>query len=118
MQCRLVEKLRAADTSNVSKIIVDLTRYHGWADEKLAKEFKESEDDTTAKLHAGLALLSKDDSTLDYVRDRLLTVTLAQFPYVRDILKSHTEVLVERYWEITKAARQDPARRFQAPRCW
>jgi hypothetical protein len=110
---RLVESLRNADISNVSTIINELAGYRTWADAKLTTEFAESEDDS-AKLHAGLALLAKDDSTFDYVRERLLNVTPVQFPYVRDILQAHQEVLVEPYWKIATDAQEDPPRRFQA----
>jgi serine/threonine protein kinase len=111
---RLVDGLVKADTSQVKSIIVDLAEYRQYAKDDLSKEFSESPDDSNAKLHAALALLTQDDSVLPFLKERLLTVSPMQFEHVRNLLADHKTALIADHWEIAKDGRQAPARRFQA----
>ena len=83
---RLVEELLQAETSRVHEAIEKLAEYQSWAKDDLETVFAESEDDSAAKLHAGLALLSQDASVLPFLKGRLLNVSPAQFAFVRDLL--------------------------------
>lgn len=110
---RLVEGLLNADTSQVQTIIENLAGYRSWAKDDLAAALADSTDDSNAKLHAALAMLS-DEKSLGFLKDRLLTVSPVQFAYVRDLIDDHKESVIDDYWTLAKDVRQDPARRFQA----
>ncbi len=111
---RLVEGLLQADTSQVKTIIGNLNDYREYGKDDLSKAFAESSDDSNAKLHAALAMVSDDNSVLPFLKERLLTVSPAQFQSVRDLLADHKAGLVADYWQISKDSGQAPARRFQA----
>jgi formylglycine-generating enzyme required for sulfatase activity len=111
---RLVEELLQAETSRVHETIEKLADYQAWANDDLATAFDESADDSTAKLHAGLALLSQDASVLPFLQERLLSVSPAQFAAVRDLLYEYRQQLIEDYATLSMDAEQDSARRFQA----
>ena len=111
---RLVEGLLQADTSQVKAIIENLTGYREYAKDDLQKAFAESPDDSNTKLHAALAMLPEDQSVLPFLKERLLTVSPAQFQFVRDLLSGRKDELVAGYWEIATDSSQAPARRFQA----
>ncbi len=110
---RLVEGLLQAETSQVKIIIGNLAGYRQSAMDDLSKAFAESPDDSNAKLHAALAMLP-DDSVLAFLKERLLTVTPAQFSPVCDLLKEHKSDLISDYWEIVNDNNQAAPRRFQA----
>jgi len=110
---RLVEGLLHADTSQVKTIIDNLADYRTGAKDDLAAAFADSPDDSNAKLHAALAMLSDEDSVLGFLKDRLLTVSPVQFEHVRDLLDDHQAELIDDYWTLAKDVQQDPARRFQ-----
>ena len=89
---RLVEGLLAADTSQVSAIIDELDGYQTWANDDLASAFESPPDDLpNARLHAALALLPEHDSALEFLRERLLTVSPVQFGPVRELLYDHRQ---------------------------
>ena len=58
---RLVEGLLTADTAEVNGTIDSLKDFRTWADPQLKQAFSDSPDDSNAKLHAGLALVKKDN---------------------------------------------------------
>ena len=111
---RLVEGLLQADTSQVKAIIGNLADYRQYAKDDLQKAFAESPDDSNAKLHAALAMLPQDQSVLPFLKERLLTVSPAQFQFVRDLLSGPKDKLVAGYWEVATDTSQTPAQRFQA----
>lgn len=111
----LVTTLLRADTSQVKGIIKDLADYRQWADDDLASAYAEPPAGMpNAKLHAALALLSTDPSMLEFVQDRLLSVSPNQFAYVRDVLDAHKDRVIDDYWQIAEDPKETPARRFQA----
>ncbi|HUG89252.1 MAG TPA: hypothetical protein VML55_00355, partial [Planctomycetaceae bacterium] len=111
---RLVQGLLNAETSNVAAIVEQLQPYRRWADPELVQAFDEAPADSSARLHAGLALLRTGAADVQYVGRRLLDVTPLQFPHVRDLLAGRKAELIDGYWTIVADARQDAARRFQA----
>ncbi len=111
---RLVEGLLKADTSQVPSIVADLRDYRTWANSELRKAFAQAKPNSNAKLHAGLALLPVDDSVLEFLSQRVLTVTPIQFASVRDMLADHKPALRDHYWQITLDPKQDAAVRFAA----
>jgi formylglycine-generating enzyme required for sulfatase activity len=59
-------------------------------------------------------MLAGDPSVLPFLKERLLTVTPAHFPHVRDLLDDYKDDLIDDYWELARDASEDSARRFQA----
>jgi formylglycine-generating enzyme required for sulfatase activity len=111
---RLVAGLLKADTSQVQSIIEDLKGYRRFATPELKTAFAAAGEKSSAKLHAGLALLSEDESMPDFLGRRLLDVAPAQFAPVREMLAEHQELLEDDYWDIATNAQEDASRRFQA----
>lgn len=109
----MVSTLLTAETSQVKATIEGLSHYRPWATDDLSEIFKESPDDSTAKLHAALAMLP-DESVLPFLKERLLTVSPAQFEHVRDLLDEYKCELTFDYWNIARDSEQTPTRRFQA----
>jgi len=94
---RLVEGLLAADTAQVSGTLTSLSDFRTWADPQLKQAFADSAADSNAKLHAGLALVAEgqtvDPAVLEFLQERMLTVTPAQCKPVRELLAGHKEAL-------------------------
>lgn len=111
---RLVEGLLQADTLQVKTIIGNLADYRKYAKDDLSKALAESPDDSNAKLHTALAMLSEDESVLPFLKQRLLTVTPIQFGTVSDLLAEHKSNLVADYWQIVDDSSKTPVARFQA----
>jgi len=118
---RLVEGLLAADTSQVIPIIDKVEDFHAWAEDDLRAAFADSPEDSNAKLHAALALLPADESAVQFLRERLLTVSPQQFGPVRDLLYKHRahlsggwRRLIVGYQAACADSEQEPAVRFQA----
>ena len=113
-----VDGLLKADSSNLVSTVEGLKKYREWAQDDLENAFKSSAEDSNAKLHAGLALLSSkatpDAALVDYLKERLLTVSPTQLAPVRTLLESHKAELVPSYWQIALDDKQSAIRRFQA----
>ena len=117
---RLVEGLLQADTAQVGTSISSLKEFRTWADPQLKQAFTDSAADSNAKLHAGLALVADgptvDPAVLEFLRERLLTVTPGQFGPVRKLLEPHKAELIPAYWKLATDEQQPAPRRFRASR--
>ncbi|MDG2219778.1 MAG: SUMF1/EgtB/PvdO family nonheme iron enzyme [Rubripirellula sp.] len=111
---RLVEGLLRAETSQVNAVISNLAEYRKFADDDLSRAFTDSPDQSNAKLHAALAMLAEDQSVLPFLKERLLTVSPAQFSSVCDLLSGHQSELASDYLKIATDPGEETARRFQA----
>ncbi len=115
---RLVEGLLAADTAQVSTSLTSLTEFRTWANPQLQHAFTESAADSSAKLHAGLALVAEgqtaDPQILKFLQERLLTVSPTQFAPVRQLLKSHQAELIPAWWTVAGDEQEPAPRRFRA----
>ncbi|MSR59930.1 MAG: TIR domain-containing protein [Planctomycetaceae bacterium] len=113
----MVENLKNAKESQVPEIVKALGGYRRWADEPLRQLFAGAADDSSAKLHAALALASVDAAVIGHLRDRLLTATPAQFLIVRDSLEQNDPQhpqQIEGLWKTAQDVTIPIARRFQA----
>ncbi len=110
---QVVKSLLRAETSEVPRIVADLTIRWQHAAPSLQKIFRESPADSRGKLHAGLALVSRDISVLPYLKRQLLLVDADQFAPVCGLLAEKKAELIEDYWEAA-ADGQTPAVRFRA----
>ncbi len=115
---RMVEGLLAADTAQVRTSLASLKEFRTWADPDLQQAFKDSPADSNAKLHAGLALVAEgqtvDPAVLEFLQERLLTVTPVQFAPVRQLLEPHKAALIPAYWTLATDDQQPASQRFHA----
>ena len=115
---RLVEGLLAANTAQVSTSLASLKDFRTWADPQLQQAFKDSAADSDAKLHAGLALVAEgqtvDPAVLEFLQERMLTVTPAQFAPVRALLEPHKAELIPAWWKLATDDQQLAIGRFHA----
>ncbi|MGO8747052.1 MAG: protein kinase domain-containing protein [Thermoguttaceae bacterium] len=109
----LVQNLITAETSDVSRIIHELSGYYRWAAKDL-RETVESSDDPKAQLHASLALLPVDAGQVDYLYERLLKAAPSQVPVIVALLADHKAELVEHLWSVLEDANGDSDERLRA----
>ena len=110
----LVEQLVGADVAQVPRIVDRLAGYRRWANPLLRKEYDKSRPDSTARLHAALALLSVDPAQAEYLRQQLLVVPPPQFAVVRDALQPPSQELVAGLWKAALDPQRPAPVRFQA----
>lgn len=111
---RLVDILTNAETSRIDSILEDLEPYRPYAEDDLKQTFQQSSPESNAKLHAAIALLRRDRETLAFVSDRLLSVSPAQFTYVRNEILPYNRDVAPRYWELSNAESESNQRKFMA----
>jgi serine/threonine-protein kinase len=110
----LVQALRAADISDVPRLVEDLGPYRPWADAEL-KYLLEGADDSKDKLHACLALLPADPDQADYLYGQMLRATRPETAAVLSAaLAGHRRELTPRLWRVLEDAGAAPERRFRA----
>jgi hypothetical protein len=113
----LVEKLQAAGTTEVEPIIKQLSRYHRWADFRLRRILRESDESTRDHLRASLALLDLDATQADFLLRRLLGASPDELPVIRDLLEPvaraqrarHQSSLTEKLWSVLESSRPGDA---------
>ena len=110
----LVQGLLQADTVQVKEILETISPYWTYAEGDLNTAFAESEADSNGKLHAALALLSENTSTLPFLSERLLILPAHQFAPVCELLVPHKEVLIADYWRAATDPQFPARQRFQA----
>ena len=101
------------ETAQIRPVIEELS-VNQTANAELRSLFVSSPEDSNAKLHAGLALLSEDESVLHYLGDRLLDVEPDQFDHVRRQLTPYASKLNDQFWQIAFDLEADESRRFRA----
>ena len=96
--------------SDVPAVIKQLAGYRRWADRRLRRMLRDSDESTRDRLHASLALLPVDSSQADYLGKRLLGVAPADLPVLRAALAPHRSRLTPTLWtELEKARPGDPS---------
>lgn len=111
---RLVDGLLKAETSQVGSFIVELRDYQAFADDDLKAAYRSSADGSNAKLHAGLALATHDESVVGFLAERLLRVSASQFRHVSDLLVDHQPEVVAAAQGVLSDPTQVDQLRFQA----
>jgi formylglycine-generating enzyme required for sulfatase activity len=94
----LRQKLLAADIALVPRIAEELADYRGWADPPLRAVAADEREMPPRRLRASLALLGRDPSQADYLGERLLHCTAAEFAVVRDQLRVRAEAMQPALW--------------------
>ncbi|MEW6302884.1 MAG: protein kinase [Verrucomicrobiota bacterium] len=110
----LIEALLNAETAQVPSVLADLQPYQKWAEPLLKERYEMAADTSDARLHIALALLPVDARQTDYLRRRLLDISAAQFPTVRQALLRHKDSCIRPLWETAGDAARPGEERFQA----
>ena len=110
----LAQQLLKADTRQLPENIQALASYRRLADPELRKAAQEAPDESRAKLHASLALLSGDATQADYLFNRLLAAAPAELPVIWDILRGHDREANPRLWKVLEDRAADAEKRFRA----
>ena len=110
----LVDALVNADIAKVPDIVSGLDDYRTWADPLLKVQFDQAKEGSGQRLNMALALLSVDESKLNYLRGQLLVVTPIQFPVVRDALIPHKTAIRAPLWNVALDSKRETQQRFQA----
>ena len=105
----LVESLRAAGTTDVPPLIKQLAGYRRWADRRLRRMLRDSDESDRDHLHASLALLPVDPAQADYLGKRLLGIAPAELPVLRAALEPHRSRLTPTLWTELEKARPGDA---------
>ena len=75
----LVESLQKVGTPDVPAIVEQLSNYRRWAEPRLVSVVQSTDGQSREHLHASLALLAGDPSQVDYLSQRLLSASPAEF---------------------------------------
>ena len=86
-----VRRLLEADLVDVPKIVGQVRQLRKCTEPLLRQEQQAAADQSRAKLHTALALLTVDESQLDYLYERLLQAAPGEFPILRDVLAEHRQ---------------------------
>ena len=109
----LVRRLLEADLVDVPRIVGQARQLLKRTEPLLRQEQQVAAEQSKAKLHTALALLTIDESQLDYLCERLLQSTPSEFPILRDVLEEHRDKLSARLWLDAESAESE-ARRLRA----
>jgi len=101
----LVESLQKVGTPEVPAIVHQLSGYRRWADPRLVRTVRSTDDQSREHLHASLALLPVDASQVDFLFDRLIKATPSELPVLRDALKTHRVILTPKLWTVLHKAK-------------
>ena len=110
----LVKSLLAANTADVENLIGELSDYRQWAIPQLQKVANDKSADSKERLHASLALVGDDPSTVDYLVDRLLAGKAEEVPVIVRFLSPFKDHLNERLWQTVKSGSSEQRIRASA----
>jgi formylglycine-generating enzyme required for sulfatase activity len=111
----LMQRLVNVSTPKVPEIIGEMAEYRRWTDPLLRNELDKSEERSSQKLHASLALLSADPGQVDYLYGRLLGADLDELRVIRDALAPYKARLLDKLWAVAEKPRQgDESQRLRA----
>ncbi|HKI20300.1 MAG TPA: hypothetical protein VKA15_20590, partial [Isosphaeraceae bacterium] len=106
----LVRRLLEADLVDVPKLVGQVRQLRKWTEPLLRQEQQAAAEQSQAKLHTALALLTVDESQLDYLYERLLQSASTEFPTLRDMLTEHRQKLSGRLWSDAESAESEERR--------
>jgi formylglycine-generating enzyme required for sulfatase activity/tetratricopeptide (TPR) repeat protein len=104
-----VESIQQVGTPEVPAIVKQLSGYRRWADPQLVRLVETADPQGREHLHASLALLPVDATQVDYLFDRLLTVSPTELPVIRDALKPYSSTLTPKLWTLLESAKPGDA---------
>jgi hypothetical protein len=106
----LVRRLLEANLAEVPELVRQLGQIGKFTEPLLRQEQQTAQEQSKAKLHTALALLTVDESQLDYLYQRLLQAAPEDFPILRDALSEHKEKLSARLWSDASSAASEERR--------
>ena len=103
---------QAAATAEVAPIIKQLSSYRRWADFRLRRMLRESDESSRDHLRASLALLEVDATQADFLLRRLLAGSPEELPVIRDSLEpiarvestQHNSGLTNKLWSVLESS--------------
>ena len=100
----LKDRLRNASTSNVSRIIADLTPFRWWVDPLLREAARDAEQsgDPRERLNIALALLPVDAGQAEFLYERLLDAGSQDVGVIVQALAPHKKELTPRLWAVAE----------------
>jgi serine/threonine protein kinase len=109
----LIEGLTGAEISGVKAIAEAIEPYRSLADPILVEKLEAAPIGSGQRLRLSLALLPVDPSQQDYLVEQLPTLSIRDFPYVRDELPGSPRT-TERLWTVAEDETRPASQRFQA----
>ncbi|MBV8556855.1 MAG: SUMF1/EgtB/PvdO family nonheme iron enzyme, partial [Planctomycetaceae bacterium] len=110
----LFKAIQTADLSEVPRLVNQLRPYRSFVGPWLTRSLQESKDDSKEHLNSSLALLPVDAGQVEYLYNRLLNTNPVDLPVIREALKDHRGMIVERFWAVLENPQADSGQRFQA----
>jgi eukaryotic-like serine/threonine-protein kinase len=114
---RLRDKLLGSPLADVPGIITELKHYRRWVDPLLRQAYAEAEEggNSQKQLHTSLALLELDDTTLPYLKHRLLRADAPDISVIRQLLAGHKNAMVADCWRVLEQpTAEDQGKALQA----
>ena len=106
--------IQTAGLDDVPRLVKQLTPYRSWANPWLARSLRKSKEDTKEHLNSSLALLPVDTGQVEYLYNRLLNTNPVELLAIREVLKDHRGMIVERLWTVLENPQADSGQRFNA----
>jgi serine/threonine protein kinase/formylglycine-generating enzyme required for sulfatase activity len=106
----LVESLKTARTTDVPPIIKQISGYRRWVDPRLKQLALDTDESSSDRLHAGLALLEVDPKQVEFLFKHLLSAGPGDLPVLREALKPYRAQLSPRLWSSLSAAKPGDSR--------
>ena len=110
----MFEAIQTAELGDVPRLVKQLTPYRSWANPWLARSLRESKEDTKEHLNSSLALLPVNAGQVKYLYNRLLNTNPVELLVIREALKDHWGMIVERLWAVLENPQADSDQRFRA----
>ncbi|MCB9922588.1 MAG: SUMF1/EgtB/PvdO family nonheme iron enzyme [Planctomycetaceae bacterium] len=100
----LVDQLSTADIKDTVRIVREIDQYQRFAYPhlRLAYASGDASGNEKQRLHASLALLSREPAQVDYLLKRMLVAGPREFAVIRDFLSKYRSQVVGQLWEKLK----------------
>jgi serine/threonine protein kinase/formylglycine-generating enzyme required for sulfatase activity len=110
----LMRELKIAETSEVERIVADLSAYRRWANPQLRQLLINGDDNSTEQRNAALALLPVDPGQQGFLVQRMFKADPDEVMLLRRALQKHQAELIPLLWPILLDRQEEPSRRFRA----
>jgi formylglycine-generating enzyme required for sulfatase activity len=110
----LVQAIQSADIANVPKLVADLERYRFWANPRLRALVNKPNVDPTRELRVRLALLDSDPKQAEFLAERLLDCSAAEFPVLCEAIQPFATRFVPTFQAVLDNDQEPTRSRFHA----
>ena len=109
-----IEGLLKAAPESLTTVLDHLRTSQAEIEPRLREMLQQSNIPDSDHLRASLALLPSDPEQVDYLRDRILSINLAELLAVRSALTPHRNQLIDRMWSVLENSEEAASKRFSA----